>query len=57
MKWHGLLQSIFPVHLILLDLIILIIFGESYKSRNFSLCSIRHSPVISLSWDKCYLNL
>jgi hypothetical protein len=35
-------------HLIPLDLIILIILGEEYKSRNSSLCSFLHSPVTLL---------
>jgi hypothetical protein len=34
-------------HLILLDLIILIILGEQYKSGSFSLCCFLHSPVTS----------
>ena len=35
------------VHLILLDMITRIIFGEQYRSVSFSLCSLLHSPVTS----------
>jgi hypothetical protein len=34
-------------HIIIVDLIILIIFGEQYKSRSSSLCSFLHPPVTS----------
>ena len=34
-------------HLILIDLITQIIFGEAYRSCSFSLCSLLHSPVTS----------
>jgi len=36
-----------PAHLVFLDMIIQIIFGEQYRSLNSSLCSHLHSPLTS----------
>ena len=41
------ISATFPAHLILLDLITRVIFGEEYRSLSSSLCSLLHVPVTS----------
>ena len=43
-----------PAHLILLDLITRLIFGEEFSTLSSLLCSFQHSPVTSLSYAQIY---
>lgn len=43
----SLIRATRPVHLILVDLIVQITFGETYNTGSYSLCSLHHSPVNS----------
>jgi hypothetical protein len=47
MRYFSLFSATCPAHPILLNLIILVIPGEEYRSRSSSLCSFLHPPITS----------